>query len=60
MALKGLVAELKLKMPQIAPPLRVALTGKTQTPSIDLLMEVMGKETVLGRIRAALAAAGVG
>jgi glutamyl-tRNA synthetase len=56
LVMKGLVGEMKLKMPLIAFPLRVALTGRTQTPSIDLLMETMGKETVLGRLRAALAA----
>jgi glutamyl-tRNA synthetase len=60
LVLKGLVGEMKLKMPQIAFPLRVALTGRTQTPSIDLLMETMGKETVIGRLRAALAAAAAG
>ncbi|HUN94531.1 MAG TPA: glutamate--tRNA ligase [Burkholderiaceae bacterium] len=54
--LKSIVGELKLKMPQVAVPLRVALTGRTQTPSIDLVLETLGKEETLRRLRATLAA----
>jgi glutamyl-tRNA synthetase len=52
--LKSLVAEFKLKMPQVAVPLRVAVTGRTQTPSIDAVLELLGRDTVLARLRAAL------
>jgi glutamyl-tRNA synthetase len=55
-ALKQLLTEFGLKMPQLAIPLRVALSGRTQTPSIDAFLEVLGRETVLRRLRAALVA----
>lgn len=52
--IKPLVAEFKLKMPQIMMPLRVALTGRAQTPAIDAVMVVLGKEKCLARLNAAL------
>ena len=54
--IKQIVTELKLKMPQVAVPLRVAVTGRTQTPSIDAVLELTGREAVQGRINAALSA----
>ena len=42
-------------MPQVAVPLRVAVTGRTQTPSIDAVLELIGRDTVLERIDRALA-----
>ncbi|MDH4114963.1 MAG: glutamate--tRNA ligase [Burkholderiaceae bacterium] len=54
-AIKQVVAETKLKMPQVAVPLRVAVTGQTQTPSIDAVLELIGRPTVLARIDAVLA-----
>ena len=54
--IKQIVTELKLKMPQVAVPLRVAVTGRTQTPSIDAVLELTGREAVQGRISAALSA----
>jgi len=56
-ALKKIVKEHNLKMPQLAMPLRVMLTGETQTPSIDATQELMGKEEVLRRLGAELDAA---
>jgi glutamyl-tRNA synthetase len=56
--LKQLVADYGLKMPQIAVPLRVAVTGREQTPSIDAVLELIGREAVLDRLRKALARAG--
>jgi glutamyl-tRNA synthetase len=50
-ALKETMAACSLKMPQVAIPLRVAVLGVTQTPSIDAVLEVMGRETVLQRVR---------
>jgi glutamyl-tRNA synthetase len=52
--IKQIVAELKLKMPQVAGPLRVAVTGRTQTPSIDAVLELTGRDAVQARINAAL------
>ena len=53
--LKDLVKAQGVKMPQLAVPLRVAVTGRTQTPTIDAVLELVGREAVLERIRAALA-----
>jgi len=39
-----------LKMPKLAMPLRLMLTGITQTPSIDKVMNLLGKPTVQTRI----------
>ena len=50
-AIKEVMAQTKLKMPQIAIPLRVLLTGQTQTPGIDALLEVMGRDLVLARVK---------
>ncbi len=44
-----------LKMPKLAMPLRLMLTGITQTPSIDKVMKLLGKETVQTRIAQGLA-----
>jgi glutamyl-tRNA synthetase len=37
-------------MPQVAIPLRVALLGLPQSPAIDAVVEVLGRETVLRRL----------
>ncbi len=39
---------------KIAQPLRVALTGRAVSPPIDEVMEVLGKEKVLQRLRKAI------
>lgn len=49
-AIKDTMAEHGLKMPQVAIPLRVALLGVTQTPSIDGVLEVLGRKRVLTRL----------
>ena len=49
-ALKAVVADHKLKLPKIAMPLRVMVTGEAQTPSIDATLELVGREQVLSRI----------
>jgi glutamyl-tRNA synthetase len=53
--IKQVVADLRVKMPQVAVPLRVAVTGQTQTPSIDAVLELIGRDIVLQRLDAALA-----
>ena len=50
-ALKATLAEHQLKLPQLAIPLRVVLLGVAQTPSIDRVLEVLGRERVLSRMR---------
>ena len=44
------VAEHRLKFPQLAMPLRLALTGTGNSPSIDLVLELIGKDEALKRI----------
>ena len=52
-AIKAQVAKHGLKMPQLMMPLRVLLTGQTQTPAIDAIADVLGREEVLARLDAA-------
>ena len=47
---KTVIKTHNLKMPKLAMPLRVMLTGITQTPSIDKVMVLLGKATVKARI----------
>jgi glutamyl-tRNA synthetase len=49
-ALKETLTACALKMPQVAIPLRVALLGQPQSPAIDAVVEVMGREGVLRRL----------
>jgi glutamyl-tRNA synthetase len=49
-AIKSVVAEHKLKLPKIAMPLRVLVTGTTHTPSIDATLELIGQARVLERL----------
>jgi glutamyl-tRNA synthetase len=49
-AIKAALASSGLKMPQLAMPLRVMVTGRLQTPSIDAVLELLGRETVLARL----------
>ncbi|NMG72302.1 glutamate--tRNA ligase [Parazoarcus communis] len=49
-AIKDTMAEHGLKMPQVAIPLRVAVLGVPQTPSIDAVLEVLGQARVLARL----------
>ena len=39
-----------LKMPQVAMPLRHIVTGRSQTPSIDAVLELLGRDMVLTRL----------
>ena len=54
-AVQGAAKAHNLKMPQLAMPLRRVLTGREQTPSIDAVLELLGRETVLARLARALA-----
>lgn len=44
----------QIKLGLIAQPLRVALTGKTASPGLFEVMEIMGRDRVLARLRRAL------
>jgi glutamyl-tRNA synthetase len=52
-AMKDTLAEHRLKMPQLAPPVRVAVCGRSQTPSIDAVLALFDRQTVLDRLAAA-------
>ena len=43
-----------IKMGKIAQPLRVALSGRAATPSIDITLMLVGRERTLARIDKAL------
>jgi len=49
-AIKAVLADRGMKMPQLAIPLRVAVTGQQQTPAIDAVLALLGKDRVLGRL----------
>jgi glutamyl-tRNA synthetase len=46
-----------LKMPELAMPARLLVTGRTQTPSLDAVLELLGREAVLARLAKHLRAA---
>jgi glutamyl-tRNA synthetase len=48
--IKEVLAAHGLKMPQIAMPLRLVVTGQLQTPAIDAVLELFGREAVLARL----------
>ena len=53
-AINEVVTQYQLKFPKVAMPLRVALTGIAQSPSIDQVMALLGKDEVLARINFAI------
>lgn len=54
-ALKATLADAGAKMPALAMPVRLALVGQTQTPSVDALIALFPREEVLRRIDTLLA-----
>jgi len=59
-AFKKLVEEEGIKMGQLAQPVRVALTGRTASPGLFEVMEVLGRERTLHRLRKGIARANTG
>ncbi len=49
-AIKQVLADHGLKMPQLAMPVRVLVAGTAQTPSVDAVLELMGREKVIARL----------
>lgn len=47
---KEVLAAHKLKMPQLAMPLRLLITGQLQTPSLDAVLELFDRDVVLARL----------
>lgn len=52
-AINEVVTQYQLKFPKVAMPLRVLLTGIAQSPSIDQVMALLGRDEVLARINEA-------
>ena len=52
-AIKQVLVETGMKMPQLAMPVRVVLMGTPQTPSLDAFLELMKQEDVVSRIKLA-------
>ena len=50
-AIKDTLVAHQLKMPQLAPALRVLVCGRAQTPSIDAVLALFTREVVLGRLK---------
>ena len=51
--IKASIGKHGLKMPKLAMPLRVLLTGQAQTPSVDAVIALFPRELVLKRLAAA-------
>jgi glutamyl-tRNA synthetase len=49
--LKDTLAEHRLKMPLLAMPLRALLSGRVQTPSVDAMVALFDRTTVLERLQ---------
>jgi glutamyl-tRNA synthetase len=52
--MKEVLAAHGLKMPQLAMPLRLLVTGQLQTPAIDAVLELFGRDTVAARVNKGL------
>lgn len=50
-AFKQVLTAQGLKMPQLAMPVRVLTVGTAHTPSVDAVLELLGKEKVLARLQ---------
>ena len=51
-AIKQVLGQCGLKMPQLAMPVRVLVMGTPQTPSLDAILELMVREDVVARLKA--------
>ena len=51
-AFKETLAAYQLKMPQLAPAVRVLTCGRAQTPSVDALLALFERDLVVARLRA--------
>ena len=52
--------DLELKLGKLAQPIRVAVTGNTVSPSIDVTLFYIGRDRVLARLDRAIAFASEG
>jgi glutamyl-tRNA synthetase len=54
-AIKDGIARHKLKAPQVMMPLRVLVAGRTNTPAIDAVLALVGRQRTIARIERGLA-----
>ncbi|MGE0311233.1 MAG: glutamate--tRNA ligase [Lautropia sp.] len=52
-SVKGVLADTGLKMPQLAIPLRLAVFGREQTPSVDAMLAALPRDVAIARLAAA-------
>jgi glutamyl-tRNA synthetase len=52
--IKTILKQHNLKMPRLGIPLRIAVTGRKQTPAVDAVLALLGRETVLKRLATVL------
>ena len=52
-AIKEVLRATGIKMPQLAMPVRVLVLGTTQTPSLDAVLALSDRQTVIRRLQAA-------
>src|SRR5690606_13678679 len=50
--IKDILAKHGVKMPKLGIPLRLAATGQKQTPAVDAVLAILGKDRVLERLAA--------
>lgn len=48
--IKQTLIDHNIKMPKLGIPLRVAVTGQKQTPAVDAVLAILGRDTVMGRL----------
>ncbi len=48
--IKQVITDHGMKMPQLAMPLRLTVTGQLQTPSVDAVLALFGRQVVLDRL----------
>lgn len=53
-AIDQLCEVLEIKMGKVAQPIRVAVTGSTMSPSIDITLSWLGKDKVINRLKQAI------
>jgi glutamyl-tRNA synthetase len=53
-AFKSVMEKTGLKLGKIAQPVRVALTGRTASPGIFEIIEIIGKDKVISRLKKAI------
>ena len=47
---KTVLKQQGLKMPQLAMPVRLMVTGREQTPAVDAVLALLGRDAVLQRL----------